>query len=354
MAMQLLILIVLLVVIPVFVGSLFSHVDRKQGNLLFWWTSGQFLLWAGFQIICVPLILKERSFSDMVRLYWIYMAVLGLLALAVGIRRGARRMFRGISPPGAGGKSSFSEVILWLVFWGLLLLQLIQAVRLTYADGDDAFYVAISSITQDSDTMYQKLPYTGGATVLDGRHGLAPFPVWIAFLARASGIQAVTVAHVIVPLMLIPMTYGIFYFIGRRLFPEKDGKRPLFLLFTELLVIFGDYSFYTAENFMIARSRQGKAALGSIVIPFLIYLLLLLLEKMQEKEKLPAAYYLLLSAVIITGCLCSTLGALLVCMLVGICGLTGNLYYRKPGILLPMAACCVPCLVYTFLYMILD
>lgn len=263
-------------------------------------------------------------------------------------------MFRRRVRPSGKGRRSFSEVLFWLLFWGLLLLQLVQAVRLTYADGDDSFYVAISSITQDSDTMYQKLPYTGGATVLDGRHGLAPFPIWVAFLARSSGIPAVTVAHVILPAVLISMTYGIFYLIGRRLFPERDGRLPLFLLFAELLVIFGDYSFYTAENFMIARSRQGKAALGSIVIPFLVFLLLLLLEKMQEKEKLPAAYFLLLAAAIVTGCLCSTLGALLVCVPVGIVGLMGSLYYKRPGILPPVAACCVPCLIYIFLYLIVE
>lgn len=352
--MGLLILVVLLLVIPVFIGSMFSHVDKKQGDLLFGWIGGQFLLWAGFQVLCVPLILKERSFSDLTVLYRLYIVLLGLLALAVGIRRRAAKMFRRRVRPSGKGRRSFSEVLFWLLYWGLLLLQLVQAVRLTYADGDDSFYVAISSITQDSDTMYQKLPYTGGATVLDGRHGLAPFPIWVAFLARSSGIPAVTVAHVILPAVLISMTYGIFYLIGRRLFPERDGRLPLFLLFAELLVIFGDYSFYTAENFMIARSRQGKAALGSIVIPFLVFLLLLLLEKMQEKEKLPAAYFLLLAAAIVTGCLCSTLGALLVCVPVGIVGLMGSLYYKRPGILPPVAACCVPCLIYIFLYLIVE
>ena len=162
------------------------------------------------------------------------------------------------------------------------------------------------------------------------------------------------VAHVILPLVLIAMTYGIFYLAGVRFFPEKEGKRPLFLIFTELLVIFGDYSYYTVENFMIARSRQGKAALGSIVIPFLILLLIMLLKKLQDNKQIPGFLYLLLGAVMVTGCLCSTLGALLCSMMVGIVGLAACICYKKVRILLPMAVCCIPSVCYVFLYMILE
>lgn len=311
-------------------------------------------MWAGFQIICVPFILRERTFSQMTVFYWGYVVALLLFAAGAAIRRRAvgARAFPSLRE--AGRKRPFSDILLWAVFWGLLLFQLIQAVRLAYADGDDAYYVAVSSITQESDTMYRRIPYTGTTTIVDGRHGLAPFPIWIAFLARTSGMQTVTVAQVILPLVLIAMTYSIFYLAGVNFFPEKVGKRPLFLVFTELSVIFGDYSIYTAENFMIARSRQGKAALGSIVIPFLILLLMVLLKKLQNNERIPFFLYLLLGAVMVTGCLCSTFGALLCSMMVGIVGLLACICYKKVRILLPTAVCCIPSICYVILYMILE
>lgn len=352
MVIQVLILIVLLGVIPLLVGGIPAY-DRKEGlrfPLALRWVGGQFLLWAGFQLICVPMILRESDFYVVVNLYWVYIAALLLLAAALAIRRCARKMSVGLIWGYDRGKDS-ADSLLWLLFLGLLLFQLVQAVRMTYADGDDAFYVAVSTITGDAETMYRKLPYTGGETELDVRHGLAPFPIWIAFLARASGMPAVTVAHVALPVVLISMTYACFYLLGRRLFPERDGKLPLFLIFTELLVLFGDYSYYTAENFMIARSRQGKAALGSIVIPFILYLLLVLLQRLQAKKKIPVSWYLLLLSATITGCLCSTLGALLVCMLVGVAGAAGAVCCRERKILLPMALCCVPCICYAFVYL---
>lgn len=351
---QLLILILVLLVIPFVIGGLVTDADREGESLLFRWTGGQFLLWAGFQLICVPLILRERGFRSLVAAFWGYIVALLLLAAAVEIRRwpGERKFplscFRSWLR-----KIQFTDLLLWAAFWSVLLFQLVQAVRLAYADGDDAYYVAVSSITQDADTMYSKLAYTGGGTELDIRHGLAPFPIWISFLGRSSGMPAAIVAHVVLPVVLIAMTYGIFYQIGLKIFEKKDGRLPLFLLFTELLVLFGNYSIYTPENFMIARSRQGKAALGNIVIPFLLLLFLIFLKSLQEKRRIPPLLYLLFCAAATTGCLCSTLGALLVCMAVGIVGLLGSICYRRPGILAPLAVCCMPCVFYALMYLIL-
>lgn len=351
---QLLILALLLLVLPAVVGNLMilaeSCDERGAAGLLLKWLSGQFVLWAGFQLICVPMVLTERKFHDVVLLFSGYAAVVALTALIVCIHR-RRKMPRG-SLKSSGFRQSREEILLWMIFWGLLAYQLIQVVRMAYADGDDAFYVATSSFTEASDTMYQKLPYTGRTTTLDVRYGLAPFPVWIAFLARLSGMHAVSVNQVVLPMALIPMTYAVFYLLGRRLFPERDGKLPLFLVFTEVLVLFGDYSFQSVENFMIARSRQGKAALGSIVIPFVLFLMLLLCQKIKDDRKIPPAIYLALVTAAFAGCLCSTLGALLLCMMIGVMGLIVVFGYKRWKILFPLAACCMPCVCYALIYLI--
>ena len=350
MVIQLLILVLLLLVIPAVIGSLAAGAD-KCGGLLFRWISGQFLLWAGFQLLCVPLILKRQSFSRMTELFLGYMAVLAVLAAVVEIRR--RRKERNVHVLPKGRKIG-KDALLWAVFAALLLFQLVQAVRLAYADTDDAYYVAVAAVAEKSDTMYQVNPYTGGGTELDSRHGIAPFPIWIAFLARMSGMQTAAVAHTVLPVVLIAMTYGIYYLLALKMFPEKSGERALFLVFTEILVLFGNYSIYTVENFMLARSRQGKAALGNIVIPFLLLLLLMLLQKFQERERIPGFLYLLTGAATMTGCLCSTLGALLLCMATGVVGLLGAVCYKRLRALPPLAACCIPCVIYAVLYLILD
>lgn len=351
-AIQILILSMILLVIPTIVGGLFVNVDKSAGGLPFMWISGQILLWAGFQCICVPLILLEQRFSVVVRLFGIYMILLAALSVFLYFIRKHKRLWglRVIS----GAKEKRSYRFLWLIFWGLLVFQLVMACLMAYEEGDDAFYVAISTITENANTMYQKLPYTGGTTGLDARHGLAPFPIWVSFLAEVSGMPAVSVAQVALPMVLIVMSYGIYYLIGKHLLAGRRQTLPFFMILVELLVLFGGYSVYSAENFLLVRTAQGKAVLANIIIPFLFLLLLLLLEKLQKEERAGAGYWFLLAFTMTAGCLCSTLGTLLTCMLVGETGLCAAACYRRWRVLVPMALCCMIPVLVALLYFVLD
>lgn len=349
---QILILGISLLAVPILVGSLFQNVDKCAKSPFFWWISGQMLLWAGFQVICVPMILLQCDFQYVV---WIFGGYTAALMAAAGLLLWYRhsRQQGALSAVREKQEKKPGVRLLWCLFGALLLFQLVQAVRLTYADWDDAYYVAVSSITEDANSMYQKLPYTGGATELDARHGLAPFPIWITFLARISGMQAVSVAHVIVPVVLIAMTYGIYYLIGSKLFGKKGEKLPLFLIFTELLVLFGNYSIYSAENFMLARSRQGKAALGNIIVPALFLLFLMLTEKVQKEKKASVGYWVLLFSVLLSACLCSTMGAALASLLLVVTGGCVVVGYKRWRLLLPFAICCIPGAVFFLLYVVM-
>lgn len=353
MVLQILILLVILLVLPVLVGSIFSSVDKRGFNLPFRWVSGQMCLWAGFLVICVPIILmpKENSFFNVIGLYGVFAAAMLLFALGLWIKR--RERARSVDIVSGFDKRDGVVFVLWCLVLALLVLQLVLAVMLAYEEGDDAFYVATSSITAESGTMYEILPYTGGATGLDSRHGLAPFPVWIAMLSKISGMHAATVAQIVLPVILIVMAYSIYYMIGKHLFYDSHRKLPLFMLFLELLVIFGGQSLYTAENFLLVRTAQGKAVLADIVIPFLFLLLLVLFEKVQQGEGAGVRYWLLLAMTMGAGCLCSTQGALLTCMLLGVGGVCAAVCYRRWKLLPPMALCCVVPVVMAFLYLYL-
>ena len=289
---QIVLLGILLLVIPTLVGYLFVNVDKNLKSLPFQWISGQIVLWAGFQLVAVPVVLMERSLMELIYGYAVFLAAL-LLSVPLFMLRNRKKPSLRVIQDTFKGKGYWAA---WVVFWALLLFQLVQAVVMVYSDGDDAFYIAEATHAANSEIMYLKIPYTGDYTVLDARYGLAPFPIWIAFLSKVSGMRTVSVAHVVLPLVLISMTYGVYYLLGSKVFAKKREWVPVFLIFTELLVLFGDYSFYTVENFMIARSRQGKAALGNIMIPVLILLLYVLVEKVQESQKRTMGLWLLLGA----------------------------------------------------------
>lgn len=325
---------IFLLVLPALVGTLFEKREGQAEGLMFYWVSGQMLIWAGFLVICVPMILLRQSFSLVSTLFHGYQGILLLAAIVLGICKKHRRV--GIQQHKEISKKGTATKILWAVFWLLLIMQWVLTIFLAYEEGDDAFYFATATITEQSDTMYLLLPYTGFSTGLDARHGLAPFPVWIAYLAKSSGIPALVVAQILLPLTLLGMSYGIYYLMAKYLCTEKEETVPLFMVLTEMLFLFGGYSLFTAENFMLVRAAQGKAVIAGIILPFLLYLLMRMLQTLQNKSKSVGAFGILFSATMAAACLCSTQGTILSCALVGIVGLCAAICYRKVRLLIPL------------------
>lgn len=350
-------LVIFLGVVPMVIGCIpTSYVDKKNSSKAFMWVTGLLLMWAGFQFICVPLILTEAEgdehFPLVVYGYTAYLVVLVLVGIFHGIKNGLlQRKGRRLS---VLSEKTVMQKVLWCVALFLIAVQVILAVVLVYSDGDDAYYVAVSTLTESSDTMYKISPYSIGQLELDERHGLAPFPIWIAYLARISGLSPALVAHSIVGPVLIACTYVIYYLIAGDLFKGKKENVPLFLAGMSLFVLFGDYSSYTAENFMLARSRQGKAAIGNIVIPLIFYLLLVILQRLRDEKKTEWMWYVLLACAVTTACLCTTLGAFLASLLVAVVGIVAAITFRRYRILWKWALCCTPAVLFAFLYIMIG
>lgn len=341
LAMQILILAILLIVVPIVIGGVFQNLSRSMPAFLFFcWVSGQIYLWAVFLVISVPMILLHRRLHETILLFSLFIGILCLVSIVFLCKRGVKKVpvSRSIN---WNKKKDVPGICLWCGVAALLLVQLILAGVLAYEEGDDAFYVAISTITAKSDSMYEILPYTGGTTGLDIRHGLAPFPVWIAMLSKLSGMHAAILSQIVLPIILIIMSYTIYFQISERLFPAGTRKRPLFMLLLELLVLFGGSSLYTAENFLLVRTAQGKAVLANIVIPYMFLLFLMILEDMQENKKISIRYWILMMFTMMAGCLCSTQGALLTCILAGVVSLCAAISYRRWRILVPILVCCI-------------
>lgn len=350
-AVQILLVCALMFVIPTLVGGTFSWKEQGLRRLFLMWTAGQMLLWAGFQGICVPMIILKKRFWGVKWMFGIFAGVLLILSLVLMVYRYCKS--RGEGEKCVCEVKHKGHAFLWLLFGALLLMQLILTGVMAYEEGDDAFYIATSTAVLDADTMYSKLPYTGGATGLDVRHGLAPFPVWVAVLASVCGLPAVTVSHIAAPMMLILMTYAIYYLIGSHLLEGRREYLPFFMLLLEVMILFGGYSTYSAENFLLVRTSQGKAVLANIIIPYLFLLFIRIFERVHTQQKV-GVHWLLLALTMIAACLCSTLGALLTCLLLGIGALCMVICYRNWKALFAMAACCVVPVCVAGLYFVLG
>ena len=281
-----------------FVTSFFPGKMKTIGAA---WITGllaSFVLFEPVALFCMLTITFE-SFLMCVRVYSCMMLVLTALGLVILVKRIVTRKgvpgFRGFMLalfPGYGEETlsdlmhprrdavrfdrrfGVSETIYFITFLVIFLIQAVMAVRCAFFDGDDAYYVVVSVLADQTDTMNTILPYTGYSTALDFRHALATWTLWTAFIARSCRIHAAVLMHTVLPPYLLSMCYYAYFLVAMRLFRRRLDMVPLFLCFISICSMFGNVSIYTRETFFMMRTWQGKAMVGSFIIPLLFFLLL--------------------------------------------------------------------------------
>lgn len=427
-----------LAVIPFGIGLIpanFISVKRRGPGFVL--LAGYFVMWALFEVVAIPAVLFVKY--DNFKAASIVFAVLSILCAAAGLwlwyrNRKAHRpgLISGVeyksdlsdgqndTRVGLIGRAvarcrirlrdmSWAERIEWLLFFVLLGFQLYKAAAYASFDGDDAYYVVESLIAQQADVMYRILPYTGRPTDLDIRHALAVFPMWIAFVAARSRIHATIVSHTVMPFLLIPLSYLVYYEIGRQLFwadsfhgkKEKDRENlPIFMIVMALFQIFGNVSIYTSETFFLTRTWQGKAVAGSLVIPALFWMFLWIFDSGKEMPEESAAerkeggtaresiarrpgetargatgrkldvtekstagrkprkqygdigLWLVFVCINMTAGVCSSIAVFLVCILMALTAFALAVTERDYRVILKMGVVCIPNVVYMAIYVV--
>ena len=345
MTSGILILIAMELLLPILFGSVFALSDENvTGRKHFFLSSlvnGQIVLYAVFQVTTVWSILHSIKFSYAVKRF-VPAAVAVLTVLIVIVIVKYRKRFAMIFK-GKPEKISFWGIIGFLLF----VFMMVMSFLMTYTDGDDAYYV-----TTAADTMYAKNPYSGLGTISSFRYKAAPYPLWLALLSKASGIHPTALAHTFFPWSMILLSFSVLFLMARNLFGGDTKKRGIFLFFASVLIMFGDYSIYPAENFLLARARQGKAALAAFVLPYLVCLMIRIAKQLGEKGKCGFRELALIAFTGLAASLCSTIGGALTLALVSVSALVMAVTYKKLKIPMLMVVMNLPAAAFVLLYIV--
>ncbi|MCI8353765.1 MAG: hypothetical protein K2P71_11600 [Lachnospiraceae bacterium] len=365
-ALPVLCLAIWLLVIPFGMGLFVSCVipgrDRTPGAVFI---TGYLLLLALFELAGIPVVLLV-TYDSFTLLSRIFMA-LSIAAAAAGfvlmIRKTVREEGYFAGGEGTFGRITLEEGLYWLLFLALLGFQLYMAFTRASFDGDDAYYGAQGTIAVQMDSLYRINPYTGRSAPLDVRHALALFPIWEAFIAGMSGIHPVIVMHSVMPLLLIPLTYLLYFRIGKELFGRKRIMLPVFMILMALFQIFGNVSVYTNETFFLTRTWQGKSVAGNFILPAVFWIFLNLFDDnwdewpghvwMERTERENRGYFLVLACLNLAAGAASSLAVLLSCLLTAGLGLLFAVRYRKFGVLVRAGLACVPGAAYVLTYLVI-
>lgn len=354
-----------LVIIPFCIGMIPANfISEDKRNPGFVMLAGYFMMWAVFEVVAIPAVIFLKY--DNFKVASVSFTISAILCAAVGVWLTYRNRKKiKLRPMPA---LSWAERIEWLLFLVLLGFQLYKAAAYASFDGDDAYYVVESLIAQQAGVMYRILPYTGRSTGLDIRHMLAVFPIWIAFVGVKSDIHTTIVSHLVMPFVLIPLSYLVYYEIGKVLFRTKPEEQdslfhrenlPIFMIIMCMFQIFGNVSIYTNETFFLTRTWQGKAVAGSLVIPALFLMFLWIYSDAGRKPETgtkakrfgDVGQWMVLVGINVTAGICSSLAVFLSCILMAITAFCLALTERDYKVIIKMGAACIPHVIYIAIYL---
>ena len=311
---------------------------RIVGNVL----NGYIIMWAVMQLISVPMIYMHAKLSTFV---WICMVFFLLISLwnLVSERHAIWNewitMFSWLKRQGS------MRVLLWC----LMILQAIYVGISYLSNDDDAFYVASAQTSLDTNTMYAIDPYTGDYfSILPSRYVLSPFSLFVAFMARVVGVNAPTMAHTLLPMILILLVYVVYEIWARFLFPENIQAQTVFMLFVMVVLAFSDYTTHARGMMMFPRIWQGKAVLATILLPLILVLGMRMISYSYGRIEW---FYLLV--VMTASCFVSSMGIMLAVIEIGICGIIAMIHHRQIKQLIYTVLCCIPNLLYAVIYLVI-
>ena len=369
---QILTLILVLGIIPLCVGMIpVNLMEKRHRSLGVTYIAGFLSTLALFQIIAVPIVIIDgKGFKLIVILFSLLTILLGAVGIYMTWRTSKKETFADegetlsflrvlkkedgeTTIKKVRNKETREEGILWLFVLILIGFQLFMAFTTMSFDGDDAYYVVQSVLTDETNTLYRIKPYTGLSTGMDLRHSLAVFPIWIAYLARMSGIHATIVAHSFLPLVLIPLTYWIYLQIGKKLLKRDKHKLPVFMIFICFMQIFGNVSIYTNATFFLTRTWQGKSLLANVILPAIIWLVLWIFESENYEKEHRIGLWVLLVLTNFVAAMSSTASVFLAAMLIGVVGLVMGIREKSIQIPLRLMISCVPLVIYGAIFLLM-
>ena len=288
----------LVLCLPFLVGSIFRNKSLPITYLI-----GQIVMWAVFQMIAVPMINLRTSFTQ---LFWIYTGVIAAFAITGLVLRIRTK----IDKP---------EISVFLVIAiAIILYQCSIYIFGMHLDEDDARWIAEANDALVKDRMLLFNPATGeyigrfvGEMIKDV---YSPWSMYLAWMARITGIKAVILAHTIYAPVLLILCYLAYYEMGRQLFKGKS-ERGIFLLMVSVINMFFAGNVYTQSVFTLTRIWQGKAVVAAVIIPAVLTMIL----RIQNGDRV--SDWFMLAATGCAACLFSGMGIAISLLTISVYGI---------------------------------
>lgn len=330
--------------IPTLIGYLFTRylkVDNKD-NIALNFTMGFIIVLGVFQpVILVAIYLKISLtlLTIVTKTIWIVLSVVSLFL-------NWKRVIQSIKKVPLICKS-FNIFMVAAIL--LIIVQAYVYVGYEHVDDDDAFFVATASTAIANDNLYIQSPYSGADyKSLPTRYILSPFSIYYAVMSNLTDIHPSVYAHLFLPIILLIFVYLTYYLWGKEWFSNSESL-GIFIILISFMNIFGNYSEFTTQSFLLFRLWQGKAFLAAGIIPYVLYLC----YKIRKEDKARVLWITLLLSTSAASHV-SSMGIFLAPIVIGVFAVVDSIVRRRVNKLPAFFICCLPCILCGVIYIIIS
>lgn len=316
---------------------------------------GFFSYYAVFFFFCVPVMKYYRPLSVLTKI-WSAVVVIAVVIVCITDHGNWKRMFS--SACERIGKHPRYVAGLCI----LITVQIILVACTYHFTLDAAYYVAGVATNVDTNMINVYDPFTGAwQDHFEMRYFFATYSVQDAVVCQLTGIAPLIWTKSVMATVIILLTNLVYVMTARELFaltdrPEsgqaESPAEPKILAMTAV-ILFVNLTFhtiYTASQFLMTRTYEGKAIVGNLAILSVFYLFLLMNDE-KKRELLIRPWFCVFLICFGASTISSTANMLMPVELT-VLFLPLIFRIRRYRWLLPYAACAVPGMIFTLSYVL--
>ena len=323
-----------LIIIPIILGKFL--VKKDENELLYSWIMGNILQMGIFFVCAIPLILLKKSFMTLLYIYTVIIVILTFISILVNRHKFKLNIKK--------RKITVFQVIAII----LIFVQLFMKFEYANINNDDASFVSISTTMIQTNKMYLHSTTGAETNIIESRRALAPISAYYAVLSKLVCTHVTILTHTVLPILFISMLYGIYYYLAKKIFKEKDSIY-IFLIIICFLNLFS-FSIKGANRYMILYSWFGRAILAMVILP----LIWKICFDAMNKESNEIMDWIKMFFTVLAGCLGTEMANALIPISLGAMAIVSSIRDKEISYLFKTLICIIPCILIGIIYLIIK
>ncbi len=261
-------------------GSFFEIRKTKKWSLAVTTAVGFFAYYAVFALVCLPIMLTYRPLS-LLSLIWVVPCALVPVASAIIFRKQWIMKFSDIRSDMKENRTFYIVVAAVTVISAALV---VCSYNFTL---DAAYYVASVTTNVDTNMINVYDPFTGGwLDHFELRYVFATYYANDAVICQLTKLPALVETKSVMSAVIMITVNILYAHISRKLCNSRTRQVLMYVLM--MLTNYMFISIYTASNFLMTRTYEGKSVVGNIalILVFVLFARLITDEERSGRELL--------------------------------------------------------------------